>query len=127
MHWVQPLKNNCGTFKKNLLMQAVATGVALGIATELQKSHLTWNLFINSTYTMLLILTFISCEDLSILVGYTCYNGLITVPLFWQWVSIGAKLVPLMVLGSCRLLCWINYHCINRWFSSEKKLRELKN
>ena len=59
------VENNCGAFKKNLLMQAVATGVTLGIATGVAKIAFNlelWYLLI-PPYTMLLILTFISSED----------------------------------------------------------------
>ena len=58
-------KITVGAFKKNLLMQAVATGVALGIATGVAKIAFNlelWYLLI-PPYAMLLVLTFISSED----------------------------------------------------------------
>ena len=58
-------KITVGAFKKNLLMQAVATGVALGIATGVAKIAFNlelWYLLI-PPYCLLLILTFISSED----------------------------------------------------------------
>jgi len=82
-------KITVGAFKKNLLMQAVATGVALGIATGVAKIAFNlelWYLLI-PPYAFLLILTFFSSEDFA---GVT--TGPITVPLVLAMgLGIGAK------------------------------------
>ena len=89
-------KITVGAFKKNLLMQAVATGVALGIATGVAKIAFNlelWYLLI-PPYTMLLILTFISSEDF-VNFGWDSAGvttGPITVPLVLAMgLGIGAK------------------------------------
>lgn len=89
-------KITVGAFKKNLLMQAVATGVALGIATGVAKIAFNlelWYLLI-PPYTLLLILTFISSEDF-VNFGWDSAGvttGPITVPLVLAMgLGIGAK------------------------------------
>ena len=89
-------KITVGAFKKNLLMQAVATGVALGIATGVAKIAFNlelWYLLI-PPYAMLLILTFISSEDF-VNFGWDSAGvttGPITVPLVLAMgLGIGAK------------------------------------
>ena len=89
-------KITVGAFKKNLLMQAVATGVALGIATGVAKIAFNlelWYLLI-PPYTMLLFLTFISSEDF-VNFGWDSAGvttGPITVPLVLAMgLGIGAK------------------------------------
>ena len=89
-------KITVGAFKKNLLMQAVATGVALGIATGVAKIAFNlelWYLLI-PPYTFLLILTFISSEDF-VNFGWDSAGvttGPITVPLVLAMgLGIGAK------------------------------------
>ena len=89
-------KITVGAFKKNLLMQAVATGVALGIATGVSKNSINielWYLLI-PPYAMLLILTFISSEDF-VNFGWDSAGvttGPITVPLVLAMgLGIGAK------------------------------------
>ena len=89
-------KITVGAFKKNLLMQAVATGVALGIATGVAKIAFNlelWYLLI-PPYGLLLILTFISSEDF-VNFGWDSAGvttGPITVPLVLAMgLGIGAK------------------------------------
>jgi len=89
-------KITVGAFKKNLLMQAVATGVALGIGTGVAKIAFNlelWYLLI-PPYAMLLILTFISSEDF-VNFGWDSAGvttGPITVPLVLAMgLGIGAK------------------------------------
>lgn len=89
-------KITVGAFKKNLLMQAVATGVALGIATGVAKIAFNlelWYLLI-PPYAMLLILTFFSSEDF-VNFGWDSAGvttGPITVPLVLAMgLGIGAK------------------------------------
>ena len=89
-------KITVGAFKKNLLMQAVATGVALGIGTGVAKIAFNlelWYLLI-PPYTFLLILTFISSEDF-VNFGWDSAGvttGPITVPLVLAMgLGIGAK------------------------------------
>jgi hypothetical protein len=89
-------KITVGAFKKNLLMQAVATGVALGIATGVAKIAFNlelWYLLI-PPYAMLLVLTFISSEDF-VNFGWDSAGvttGPITVPLVLAMgLGIGAK------------------------------------
>ena len=89
-------KITVGAFKKNLLMQAVATGVALGIATGVAKIAFNlelWYLLI-PPYTMLLFLTYISNEDF-VNFGWDSAGvttGPITVPLVLAMgLGIGAK------------------------------------
>ena len=89
-------KITVGAFKKNLLMQAVATGVALGIATGVAKIAFNlelWYLLI-PPYCLLLILTFISSEDF-VNFGWDSAGvttGPITVPLVLAMgLGIGAK------------------------------------
>ncbi len=89
-------KITVGAFKKNLLMQAVATGVALGIATGVAKIAFNlelWYLLI-PPYAMLLFLTFISSEDF-VNFGWDSAGvttGPITVPLVLAMgLGIGAK------------------------------------
>ncbi len=89
-------KITVGAFKKNLLMQAVATGVALGIATGVAKIAFNlelWYLLI-PPYALLLILTFISSEDF-VNFGWDSAGvttGPITVPLVLAMgLGIGAK------------------------------------
>jgi len=89
-------KITVGAFKKNLLMQAVATGVALGIGTGVAKIAFNlelWYLLI-PPYAMLLFLTFISSEDF-VNFGWDSAGvttGPITVPLVLAMgLGIGAK------------------------------------
>jgi multisubunit Na+/H+ antiporter MnhC subunit len=89
-------KITVGAFKKNLLMQAVATGVALGIATGVAKIAFNlelWYLLI-PPYAFLLILTFFSSEDF-VNFGWDSAGvttGPITVPLVLAMgLGIGAK------------------------------------
>ena len=89
-------KITVGAFKKNLLMQAVATGVALGIGTGVAKIAFNlelWYLLI-PPYAMLLLLTFISSEDF-VNFGWDSAGvttGPITVPLVLAMgLGIGAK------------------------------------
>jgi len=89
-------KITVGAFKKNLLMQAVATGVALGIATGVAKIAFNlelWYLLI-PPYALLLILTFLSSEDF-VNFGWDSAGvttGPITVPLVLAMgLGIGAK------------------------------------
>ncbi len=89
-------KITVGAFKKNLLMQAVATGVALGIGTGVAKIAFNlelWYLLI-PPYVMLLFLTFISSEDF-VNFGWDSAGvttGPITVPLVLAMgLGIGAK------------------------------------
>ena len=89
-------KITVGAFKKNLLMQAVATGVALGIGTGVAKIAFNlelWYLLI-PPYAMLLILTYISSEDF-VNFGWDSAGvttGPITVPLVLAMgLGIGAK------------------------------------
>ena len=89
-------KITVGAFKKNLLMQAVATGVALGIGTGVAKIAFNlelWYLLI-PPYAMLLVLTFISSEDF-VNFGWDSAGvttGPITVPLVLAMgLGIGAK------------------------------------
>ena len=89
-------KITVGAFKKNLLMQAVATGVALGIATGVAKIAFNlelWYLLI-PPYALLLILTYFSNEDF-VNFGWDSAGvttGPITVPLVLAMgLGIGAK------------------------------------
>jgi hypothetical protein len=89
-------KITVGAFKKNLLMQAVATGVALGIATGVAKIAFNlelWYLLI-PPYAFLLVLTFFSSEDF-VNFGWDSAGvttGPITVPLVLAMgLGIGAK------------------------------------
>jgi hypothetical protein len=89
-------KITVGAFKKNLLMQAVATGVALGIATGVAKIAFNlelWYLLI-PPYAFLLILTYFSNEDF-VNFGWDSAGvttGPITVPLVLAMgLGIGAK------------------------------------
>ncbi len=89
-------KITVGAFKKNLLMQAVATGVALGIATGVAKIAFNlelWYLLV-PPYIFLLILTFLSSEDF-VNFGWDSAGvttGPITVPLVLAMgLGIGAK------------------------------------
>ncbi|MDG1139747.1 MAG: DUF1538 domain-containing protein [Opitutales bacterium] len=89
-------KITVGAFKKNLLMQAVATGVACGIATGVAKIAFNlelWYLLI-PPYALLLVLTFFSSEDF-VNFGWDSAGvttGPITVPLVLAMgLGIGAK------------------------------------
>ena len=89
-------KITVGAFKKNLLMQAVATGVALGIATGVAKIAFNlelWYLLI-PPYALLLVLTYFSNEDF-VNFGWDSAGvttGPITVPLVLAMgLGIGAK------------------------------------
>jgi len=89
-------KITVGAFKKNLLMQAVATGVALGIATGVAKIAFNlelWYLLI-PPYAFLLVLTYFSSEDF-VNFGWDSAGvttGPITVPLVLAMgLGIGAK------------------------------------
>ena len=58
-------KITVGAFKKSLLMQTVATGVAIGIATGVAKIAFNldlWYLLV-PPYTILILITFLSSED----------------------------------------------------------------
>ena len=89
-------KITVGAFKKNLLMQAVATGVACGIATGVAKIAFNlelWYLLI-PPYAFLLVLTFFSSEDFVNFGGDSAgvTTGPITVPLVLAMgLGIGAK------------------------------------
>ncbi|MEL0118227.1 MAG: DUF1538 domain-containing protein [Opitutae bacterium] len=89
-------KITVGAFKKSLLMQAVALGVALGIGTGVAKIAFNlelWYLLL-PPYTLLLILTFLSSEDF-VNFGWDSAGvttGPITVPLVLAMgLGIGSK------------------------------------
>ena len=89
-------KITVGAFKKNLLMQTVATGVAIGIATGVAKIAFNldlWYLLV-PPYTILILITFLSSEDF-VNFGWDSAGvttGPITVPLVLAMgLGIGSK------------------------------------
>ena len=89
-------KITVGAFKKNLLMQTVATGVAIGIATGVAKIAFNLDLWylIVPPYTILILITFLSSEDF-VNFGWDSAGvttGPITVPLVLAMgLGIGSK------------------------------------
>ena len=89
-------KITVGAFKKSLLMQTVATGVAIGIATGVAKIAFNldlWYLLV-PPYTILILITFLSSEDF-VNFGWDSAGvttGPITVPLVLAMgLGIGSK------------------------------------
>ena len=112
-------KITVGAFKKNLLMQAVATGVALGIATGVAKIAFNlelWYLLI-PPYCLLLILTFISSEDF-VNFGWDSAGvttGPITVPLVLAIdLEVEQKQITIGGFRFFHSLPSVNYHSTDR-------------